>query len=125
MSTPRPLPFGALLKRARLAAGLTQEALAERAGLSLRAISDLERGVNRTPHQDTFRLLADALQLAPAERASFEAAARWRGVFGDRLSSGGRPPRPPYAPTGRARELPRLHPHPARQAPPPPLPAPH
>ena len=35
--------FGALLKRLRLAAGLTQEALAERAGLSVKALSELER----------------------------------------------------------------------------------
>jgi DNA-binding XRE family transcriptional regulator len=36
--------FGALLRHARLAAGLTQEALAERAGISADAISTLERG---------------------------------------------------------------------------------
>jgi transcriptional regulator with XRE-family HTH domain len=36
--------FGALLKRHRLAAGITQEGLAERAGISARAVSDLERG---------------------------------------------------------------------------------
>jgi transcriptional regulator with XRE-family HTH domain len=39
-------PFGALLKRYRLAAGLTHEALAERAALGVRTISDLERGVS-------------------------------------------------------------------------------
>src|SRR5215472_10010416 len=69
--------FGALLKRERLARGLTQEALAEHAGLSTRAISDLERGVNRAPRKETLRLLADALQLAPDERARLEAAYRW------------------------------------------------
>lgn len=36
--------FGALLKRYRLAAGLSQQALAERARLSARAISAYERG---------------------------------------------------------------------------------
>ena len=61
--------FGVLLKQYRLAAGLTQEALAERAGLSARAISDLERGVNRTPRQDTLDLLAQALRLPPRKRA--------------------------------------------------------
>ncbi len=44
MATDGPLPFGDLLRRLRLAAGLSQEALAERAGLSARGISDLERG---------------------------------------------------------------------------------
>ena len=54
-------PFGAILKRLRLAAGLTHDGLAERAGLSARAISDLERGVNRAPRRDTLTSLADAL----------------------------------------------------------------
>ena len=40
---------GAFLKRYRLAAGLSQEALAARAGLSARTISDLERGIHGTP----------------------------------------------------------------------------
>jgi transcriptional regulator with XRE-family HTH domain/tetratricopeptide (TPR) repeat protein len=66
--------FGARLKRERKARGLTQEALAERAGLSSRAISDLERGVNRTPRKETLRLLAEALQLSPESRARLEEA---------------------------------------------------
>jgi transcriptional regulator with XRE-family HTH domain len=49
--------FAVVLKRERLAAGLTQEALAERATLSARAISDLERGVKQTPHQQTIERL--------------------------------------------------------------------
>jgi membrane protein implicated in regulation of membrane protease activity/DNA-binding XRE family transcriptional regulator len=68
--------FGDLLRRHRLAAGLTQEALAERARLSVRAISDLERGLHRNPQRDTAHLLAEALQLSPQDRAAFEAAAR-------------------------------------------------
>ncbi len=68
--------FGALLRRHRRAAGLTQEALAERAGLSARAVSDLERGVHRRPYPVTVRLLADALALPEAERAALLAAAR-------------------------------------------------
>jgi DNA-binding XRE family transcriptional regulator len=47
------LPFAALLRRYRLAAGLTQEVLAARASLSVRCISDLERGVRHAPYQDT------------------------------------------------------------------------
>ncbi|HZS88498.1 MAG TPA: helix-turn-helix domain-containing protein [Chloroflexota bacterium] len=68
--------FGELLRRHRLAAGLTQEALAERARLGVRAISDLERGLHRNPQRDTLHLLAEALQLSPRDRAAFEAAAR-------------------------------------------------
>jgi len=53
--------FATLLKRYRQAAGLSQEALATRAQLSARAISDLERGINRTPRNDTLELLTEAL----------------------------------------------------------------
>jgi hypothetical protein len=62
------LPFGATLKRFRLGAGLTQETLAERARLSARAVSDLERGVARAPRPGTLALLARAL--TPGARAS-------------------------------------------------------
>ena len=68
--------FGALLSRYRLAARLTQEELAERAALSARAISDLERGVRNRPQPLTVLQLADALQLSARDRATFEAAAR-------------------------------------------------
>ncbi len=68
--------FGPLLRRYRLAAGLTQEELAERAGLSVRGISDLERERKLTPRRETVRLLAEALALPPRKRALLEAAAR-------------------------------------------------
>jgi predicted ATPase/DNA-binding XRE family transcriptional regulator len=55
--------FGARLKELRLEAGLTQEMLAERSGISVRAVSDLERDPLRTPRLDTVRLLADGLTL--------------------------------------------------------------
>src|SRR5690242_103158 len=74
---PQPRPFGTLLRQHRILAGLTQEALAERAGLSRRAISDLERGVNQTPQSATLDLLAEALELSAGERVEFRAAARW------------------------------------------------
>jgi tetratricopeptide (TPR) repeat protein/transcriptional regulator with XRE-family HTH domain len=62
-----------------VAAGLTQEALAARAGLSPRGISDLERGARRAPYRETVSLLADALLLTSQERAYFEhASGRWR-----------------------------------------------
>jgi predicted ATPase/transcriptional regulator with XRE-family HTH domain/tetratricopeptide (TPR) repeat protein len=67
--------FGALLKRYRLAAGLSQEALAARASLSTRAISDLERGINRTPRYDTLELLVTALTLSEQQRDVLRAAA--------------------------------------------------
>jgi transcriptional regulator with XRE-family HTH domain/tetratricopeptide (TPR) repeat protein len=70
--------FGELLKGLRADAELTQEELAESAGLSVRAISDLERGVNLTARRDTTRLLADALGLAGETRARFESSARGR-----------------------------------------------
>ena len=56
--------FGILLKRYRIAAGLTQEALAARAGLSSRTIADLERGINRLPRHDTFELIMTALNVS-------------------------------------------------------------
>ena len=69
-------PFGLVLKRFRLAAGLTHEALAERASLGARTISDLERGVSRAPRADTLALLIEALDLSPDQRALLRAAAR-------------------------------------------------
>lgn len=64
--------FGDLLRQLRLVRGLTQEELAERAGLSVRGISDLERGVKRRPRPDTLALLAQALDLDPTERAHLD-----------------------------------------------------
>src|SRR5918993_2796129 len=68
--------FGDVLRQLRTAASLSQEDLAERAGVSLRGVSDLERGVRRTPHLTTVRLLADALELGAADRQALLAAAR-------------------------------------------------
>jgi len=65
--------FGARLRRARLAAGLTQEELAERAGLSARGIQDLERGLRATPQRETVRRLAGALGLPPGDAAALGA----------------------------------------------------
>ena len=74
------LVFAGLLRQLRATAGLTQEELAEAAGLSPRSVSDLERGIHRTAHKDTALLLADALGLAEPARALFVAAARGRGT---------------------------------------------
>jgi predicted ATPase/DNA-binding XRE family transcriptional regulator len=80
-----PTSFGVLLRQLRSAASLSQEELAERAGLSVRGISDLERGLRHTPRLETVRLLADALALREDERAALLAAARpavftWEGA---------------------------------------------
>jgi predicted ATPase/class 3 adenylate cyclase len=76
MANMRSTPFGELLRHARQAARLTQAELAERAGLSVRGINDLERGVRQTPRRDTVTLLAQALDLTGEERTAFQAAAR-------------------------------------------------
>ena len=68
--------FGTLLRRYRMAVGLTQEGLAARAGLSTRGVSDLERGLKQTPRRETVRMLADALELSAPKRALLEAVVR-------------------------------------------------
>jgi tetratricopeptide (TPR) repeat protein/transcriptional regulator with XRE-family HTH domain len=74
--TDRSQAFGDLLRRHRVLAGITQEELAERAHLSARAISDLERGVKRAPRRDTVQLLVEALGLWGEARTAFVTAAR-------------------------------------------------
>ncbi len=81
--------FGALLRRYRIAAGLTQEALADRAGLSARGIADLERGVRRFPHFHTLRCLVEALELAPDDRVSFVAAGQRQPKSGEPAARAG------------------------------------
>jgi len=82
-----------LLRQLRAQAKLTQEELAEAAGLSPRSVSDLERGIHRTAHKDTAGLLAGVLGLAGPARALFVAAARGRGPAADVLEAGhGQPP---------------------------------
>jgi transcriptional regulator with XRE-family HTH domain len=70
--------FGSQLRRYRVLAGLSQEALAERAGISRRGIADLERGARRSPYPDTASRLAAGLELGAEERAAFMAACRPR-----------------------------------------------
>jgi len=75
--TQRPPPaFGDVLRGYRQDAGLTQEDLAARAGLSTRAVSDLERGPNRQPRKHTIAALARALSLSPHDHKILEGAAR-------------------------------------------------
>lgn len=68
--------FGTLLRQHRLAAALSQQALAELAGMSRDGISALERGYRRTPQRETLALLASALALRGEQRREFETAAR-------------------------------------------------
>jgi predicted ATPase/DNA-binding XRE family transcriptional regulator/Tfp pilus assembly protein PilF len=75
MEITQSFSFAAALKHFRRAAGLTQEGLAERAGLSRGAVSTLERGERQTPRRDTIAMLAEGLGLADEDRATLFAAA--------------------------------------------------
>ena len=72
---PRKSAFSDLLRQRRHAAGYSQEALAERSGLSARAIAALEQGSRRAPYRHTVEALGDALDLSEEERAQLEEAA--------------------------------------------------
>jgi transcriptional regulator with XRE-family HTH domain len=72
--------FGEMLRDSRLRAALTQEELAERAGISVRAVGKLESGETSRPRPATVRMLADALGLREPERTLFTSSA-----FGIRL----------------------------------------
>jgi tetratricopeptide (TPR) repeat protein/transcriptional regulator with XRE-family HTH domain len=80
------LSFGGL-RQLRAEAKLTQEELAEAAGLSPRSISDLERGITRTAHKDTGALLAGALGLHGPARELFVAAARGKAPAAEVLAA--------------------------------------
>lgn len=60
--------LGPLLRQLRNQAGLTQEAVAERSGVSVRTIRRLESATNIDHRLGTLNLLADALELGPADR---------------------------------------------------------
>src|SRR5690348_13231745 len=76
MKTGAPGSFGAQLKALREAAGYTQEELAIIAGLSVHAVSALERGQRRWPHVETVRALSAALDLTGTRRDAFVGSAR-------------------------------------------------
>ena len=76
MPSGAPRSFGAQLKALREAAGFTQEELATIAGLSVHAVSALERGERRRPHVDTVRALSAALDLTGATRDALLGSAR-------------------------------------------------
>src|SRR5262249_40243424 len=76
MKASAPGAFGAQLRSFREAAGFTQEELATIAGISVHAVSALERGERRRPHVDTLRALSAAFDLSGPRRDAFLAAAR-------------------------------------------------
>ncbi|MCI4061268.1 helix-turn-helix domain-containing protein [Micromonospora sp. R77] len=87
--------FGPLLRTLRQSADLTLEQLAERSGVSDRAISDMERGVSHGPQTRTVAAIADALRLDPERRTALTSAAR----AGRRRTAHGRQPTPGRTPT--------------------------
>jgi predicted ATPase/DNA-binding XRE family transcriptional regulator len=104
--------FGVRLKQLRVAAGLSQEMLAERAGLSADAVSTLERGARRAPQRATLAALVSALDLSAAEQAELELTVRRergpRGAVDARMGAVARQALLPLAPTpllGRAEEI--------------------
>jgi predicted ATPase/DNA-binding CsgD family transcriptional regulator/transcriptional regulator with XRE-family HTH domain/tetratricopeptide (TPR) repeat protein len=76
MVEKEPPPLSDLIRRHRLAAGWSQEMLAERSGLSARTISELERGTRSGPRAESIQMLADALSLSEEQKAELIFAAR-------------------------------------------------
>jgi tetratricopeptide (TPR) repeat protein/transcriptional regulator with XRE-family HTH domain len=104
-----PAEFAGVLREIRVRGGLTQQELAHRAGISLRTVSNLERGAAAIPQRETVRLLGDALGLIGPERERFEVAARGRPLAGVSAAASVRSlPRDVAAFTGRLAELDRL-----------------
>jgi transcriptional regulator with XRE-family HTH domain len=103
--------FAGVLRELRTRARLTQEGLAEAAGLSHRTVSDLERGLATAPQKETVRLLGDALALIGPERERFETVARGRPLPGGSAAAAAAMrslPRDVASFTGRQRELEQL-----------------
>ena len=103
------LPFGTRLRRLREAAGLTQEELAARAGLSRNAVGTLERGLRKRPYPHTARSLAHALGLSEEERAALLSAVPKEGSADASLvpapATESNLPRPSTSLLGREQEL--------------------
>lgn len=100
--------FGEALRRLREAAGLTQEQLADQAGLSAKAISALERGERQHPHPSTVTALARALRLTEEARATLLATIPRRETPGQTRPPAASLPALPIAPTslvGRVAEV--------------------
>lgn len=103
-----PAGFGRILRGHRVAAGLTQEELALKAGLSVRALSDMERGRTSRPYARSVRLLADVLELdEPAHTRLMSALHNYteQGDHSEPADSHGDPRQPAAARPGRAEAL--------------------
>ncbi|WP_344297345.1 ATP-binding protein [Sinomonas flava] len=96
---------GAALRRLRTAAGLTQEGLAQRAGLSVRAVSDTERGLRTRLYPGTTARLAEALGLTGPDRERFAAVAHGVPASQGSVSTLVPLPRPASALVGRESDL--------------------
>ena len=106
IQTDRETGFGDLLRRHRAAAGVTQEDLAGRTGLTPQAIGLLERGKRRQPHAYTVQKLAEALVLDGRDLSEFEAAARRSTAPRSRDNTPVyRVPTPPTSLVGREHEV--------------------
>ncbi len=112
MSSPAPLAV--LIRSRRTSARLTQEELAEKAGISVRTISDIERSLRQSVYRDTAERLAEALEVSDAEKDNFVSLARGRVEGyepGSRLNrrtaplGRGHVPVPPTPLVGRDREM--------------------
>src|SRR2546430_6119588 len=109
----RRTPFAVLLRHHRSAANLTQEELAARSGLSVQAISALERGGRLRPRPSTVEFLARALRLDDQLREALVSAARAdpaprddRRGDADPAGSGDRGADPEPGPVGPPNQLP-------------------
>jgi predicted ATPase/DNA-binding XRE family transcriptional regulator len=103
--------FGTLLRHLRIAAGLSQEALAERARISAKAVGSLEVGARRAPYRETVEQLVTALNATPEERlqlTSLAEAGKTRKPRADVTPEAAPPrnlPSPPTRLIGRAKEV--------------------
>jgi tetratricopeptide (TPR) repeat protein/transcriptional regulator with XRE-family HTH domain len=96
---------GSVMRQLRLRAGLTQEGLAERSGVSVRTIRGIETGARRNPQLASLVQLADALELSPGDRDDLLGAL---GAAAPSVAARSVPRQLPAAPrgfAGRAREL--------------------
>src|SRR5436853_1254459 len=111
MPADQDLP--SMLRLRRVSVGLTQEELAEKAGISARTVSDVERGIRTSVYPDTARRLADGLGLQGEDRARFERSARGRrgppidppSRGGPTAGASGEIPTPPSRLIGRSSDV--------------------
>ncbi len=108
-----PETLGQWLRQARLAVPMTLEELADRSGVSVRTISDLERGRTRKPYPRTVRLLTATLGL-PASADGDRVPPAWQTTLGSARTASAQPPAPMREIAGQEGGLGARDPH--RQA---------